>query len=84
MTSALHYLHNQCETPIVHSDLKPSNVLLDKDLTAHVSDFGLARLLSISSKHISGQFSSIGVKGTTGYAAPGLSLSLSQYLRADY
>ncbi|GFZ01520.1 leucine-rich repeat protein kinase family protein [Actinidia rufa] len=66
----LHYLHNQCESPTVHGDLKPSIVLLGKVLTAHVSDFSLARLLSISSKHISGQFSSIRVKRTTGYAAP--------------
>lgn len=37
---ALDYLHNHCETPI----LQPNNVLLDKDLTGHVSDFGLALL----------------------------------------
>lgn len=67
---ALHYLHNECQTPIVQCDLKPSNVLLDNDLTAHVSDFRLARLLSKSRSDVtSRQFSSIGVKGPTGYAA---------------
>ncbi|XP_021829769.1 probable LRR receptor-like serine/threonine-protein kinase At3g47570, partial [Prunus avium] len=69
---ALNYLHNHCETPIVHCDLKPSNVLLDNEMTGHVSDFGLARFLSqetginVSNSHTS----SIGIKGTVGYAAP--------------
>ncbi|XP_021833183.1 probable LRR receptor-like serine/threonine-protein kinase At3g47570 [Prunus avium] len=69
---ALDYLHNHCETPIVHCDLKPSNVLLDNGMTGHVSDFGLARFLSqeaginVSNNHTS----SIGIKGTVGYAAP--------------
>uniref|UniRef100_A0A2N9IF61 Protein kinase domain-containing protein n=1 Tax=Fagus sylvatica TaxID=28930 RepID=A0A2N9IF61_FAGSY len=42
---ALHYLHNLCEQPIIHCDLKPSNVL-DNDMIAHVSDYGLARILT--------------------------------------
>ncbi|KAK2633217.1 hypothetical protein EUGRSUZ_L00321 [Eucalyptus grandis] len=37
---ALDYLHHHCETPIVHCDLKPSNVLLDDEKTGHVGDFG--------------------------------------------
>ncbi|KAB2606918.1 hypothetical protein D8674_006635 [Pyrus ussuriensis x Pyrus communis] len=59
---ALDYLHNHCETPVVHCDLKPSNVLLDNELTSHVSDFGLARFLS--------QTSSVGIRRTVGYATP--------------
>ncbi|KAL5546647.1 hypothetical protein UlMin_006334 [Ulmus minor] len=70
VASALQYLHHECEQPIIHCDLKPSNVLLDKDMIAHVSDFGLARLLSTSQASTSKQSSTIGMMGTVGYTAP--------------
>ncbi|KAM7469567.1 hypothetical protein LguiA_007750 [Lonicera macranthoides] len=71
VASAIHYLHNFCEPPIIHCDLKPSNILLDNDLTAHVGDFGLARLLSNSADRFAqAQSSSMGIKGSIGYAAP--------------
>jgi serine/threonine protein kinase len=72
VANALDYLHHHCHTPIVHCDLKPSNVLLDGDMTASVGDFGLARLQpEVPGQLSSDQTSSIGLKGTIGYAAPG-------------
>ncbi|XP_074282545.1 uncharacterized protein LOC141607083 [Silene latifolia] len=65
---ALNYLHHECETPIVHCDLKPSNILLDNDMVANVGDFGLARFLT-QPRHPN-QSSTIGIRGTIGYAAP--------------
>ncbi|KAI3809453.1 hypothetical protein L1987_25428 [Smallanthus sonchifolius] len=64
-TSALDYIHNHCIPSIVHGDIKPSNILLDDDMMAHVGDFCLARFLGTSYQN-----SSTGIRGTIGYAAP--------------
>ncbi|KAH7576075.1 hypothetical protein JRO89_XS02G0287000 [Xanthoceras sorbifolium] len=45
VASALEYLHFDYSIPIVHCDVKPSNVLLDQDMVGHLSDFGIAKLL---------------------------------------
>ncbi|KAL7169679.1 hypothetical protein ACSBR2_034664 [Camellia fascicularis] len=67
---ALDYLHNHCHIPVIHCDIKPSNILLNNDITGHVGDFGLARLLQHCSNEISqSQTSSVGIKGTVGYIA---------------
>ncbi|KAK2444563.1 putative LRR receptor serine/threonine-protein kinase [Trifolium repens] len=68
VASAMDYLHNDCDPPIVHCDLKPANVLIDEDMVAHVAEFGLARFLSQNSseKHSS----TLELKGSIGYIAP--------------
>ncbi|XP_039156258.1 probable LRR receptor-like serine/threonine-protein kinase At3g47570 [Eucalyptus grandis] len=71
VASPLDYLHQQCHIPIVHCDLKPSNILLDSEMVAHVGDFGLAKFLIESSlDSVANQMSSAGLRGTIGYAPP--------------
>ncbi|XVE68700.1 hypothetical protein DITRI_Ditri09bG0090000 [Diplodiscus trichospermus] len=65
VASALEYLHLGHPMPIIHCDLKPSNVLLDKDLVAHVGDFGSARLLGEE-----GFMKQTTTLATIGYMAP--------------
>ncbi|KAI9195876.1 hypothetical protein LWI28_018995 [Acer negundo] len=63
---ALAYLHTYTDNPIIHRDIKASNILVTEKLRAKVSDFGFARLAADPSvTHISTQ-----VKGTSGYLDP--------------
>ncbi|XP_037494145.1 G-type lectin S-receptor-like serine/threonine-protein kinase LECRK3 isoform X2 [Jatropha curcas] len=65
VAKGLVYLHEDCETPIIHCDIKPENILLDDCFTARISDFGLAKLLA------SNQSRTLTIiRGTRGYVAP--------------
>ena len=69
---ALDYLHNHCQPPIVHCDLKPSNILLAEDMSIRVGDFGISRILTESaSRTLQNSNSTIGIRGSIGYIAPG-------------
>ncbi|RDX98939.1 putative LRR receptor-like serine/threonine-protein kinase, partial [Mucuna pruriens] len=71
VANALDYLHHGYEQPVVHCDIKPSNVLLDDEVVAHLGDFGLARLLHVVTGHSSREHvSSSAIKGTIGYVPP--------------
>ncbi|KAJ1266456.1 hypothetical protein BS78_08G152500 [Paspalum vaginatum] len=71
VAAALAYMHHHGQMPIVHCDLKPSNVLLDNDMVAHVADFGLARFVrKVVSSLTEESSNSIGIKGTIGYIPP--------------
>ncbi|EEF35740.1 probable receptor-like protein kinase At2g42960 [Ricinus communis] len=62
---ALAYLHEAIEPKVVHRDIKSSNILIDDEFNAKVSDFGLAKLLGSGESHITTR-----VMGTFGYVAP--------------
>uniref|UniRef100_A0A7N2N6B0 non-specific serine/threonine protein kinase n=1 Tax=Quercus lobata TaxID=97700 RepID=A0A7N2N6B0_QUELO len=65
VSHALAYMHHDCSSPIVHRDISSKNVLLDFDYEAHVSNFGIAKLL----KQGSSNWTSLA--GTYEYVAPG-------------
>jgi protein brassinosteroid insensitive 1 len=62
----LAYLHHSCNPHVIHRDMKSSNVLIDENLEARVSDFGMARLMSAMDTHLSVST----LAGTPGYVPP--------------
>ena len=59
------YLHEECDTPIIHCDIKPQNILIDEYLNPKISDFGLAKLLLSDQSRTTTM-----IRGTRGYVAP--------------
>lgn len=59
------FMHHKLTTPIIHRDIKASNILLDAGFEVHIADFGLARRVEGAHSHVSTQ-----VAGTMGYMPP--------------
>jgi hypothetical protein len=70
----IEYLHGLAQETFIHRDLKPSNILLDQDLRAKVSDFGLVKLAKDTDKSMMTR-----VAGTFGYLAPEYASMFTSY-----
>ncbi|KAF6165203.1 hypothetical protein GIB67_007188 [Kingdonia uniflora] len=77
LANAFSYLHHDCSPPIVHRDISSSNILLDLEYEARVSDFGTARLLKPDSSNWTE------LAGTYGYVAPELAYTMRVTEKCD-
>ncbi|PKU71733.1 G-type lectin S-receptor-like serine/threonine-protein kinase SD2-5 [Dendrobium catenatum] len=65
IAKGLSYLHEDCRQRIAHLDIKPHNILIDKNFNAKVADFGLAKLIDRDQRELNTR-----MRGTIGYLAP--------------
>ena len=76
VAQGLKYLHHDLVQPIIHGDLKPSNIFLDANLKPKIGDFGVSRFVGA---HKEGMASASTICGTVGYMPPGILLSLTNF-----
>ncbi|KAL6504285.1 Receptor-like protein kinase 7 [Orobanche gracilis] len=75
----LEYLHHGCDRPVIHRDVKSSNILLDANLKPRIADFGLAKIVQANSSKESTQI----IAGTHGYIAPEYAYTIKVNEKSD-
>ncbi|BBN05548.1 hypothetical protein MPTK1_3g14080 [Marchantia polymorpha subsp. ruderalis] len=81
IAEALVHIHHECVRPIIHLDIKPSNILLDENFVAKVADLGISKLVSIGNSSADGTTSAL--FGTTGYIPPEYGISPKVSTKGD-
>ncbi|XP_057815503.2 putative leucine-rich repeat receptor-like serine/threonine-protein kinase At2g24130 isoform X1 [Cryptomeria japonica] len=81
IAQGMEYLHHYCFVQVIHCDLKPNNVLLGNDMTPHIADFGITKLLFENS--MNSLTSTTALNGSIGYFAPEYGLGGSVSTKGD-
>ncbi|KAG6543748.1 hypothetical protein Mapa_014932 [Marchantia paleacea] len=81
VVEALYYLHHECQYPVIHLDLKPSNILLNNEMVPKVGDFGLAKF--VKSGAGTGNVTASNICGSTGYIPPEYASTMKVSTKGD-
>jgi len=75
VAQGLYYMHHECSPPVIHRDVKSSNILLDSEFKAKIADFGLAKMLA----NLGEPHTMSALAGSFGYIPPGKRCQMATY-----